>query len=123
MLRNTRQRRAIGRVFGVNTPPLKPHEILHAAQKSVPELGIATIYRTLKTMVEDGVLTIVELPGGPPRYELADKDHHHFFHCRSCGEIFVVHKCITDFKKMTPKGFKLERHEVVLYGICKECSA
>jgi len=122
MIRNTLQRRAISRVFSVDVPPLTPQEVLAAAQKDMPALGIATVYRTLKSMVESGTLTIVNLPGEASRYELTEKCHHHFFSCRACGKVSVVSKCITDFKDMVPNSFKLERHEVVLYGLCSQCN-
>jgi Fur family ferric uptake transcriptional regulator len=122
MIRNTLQRRAISRVFNVDMPPLTPQEVLTAAQKDIPALGIATVYRTLKSMVENGTLVVVNLPGEASRYELTEKRHHHFFSCRACGKVSVVSKCISDFKEMVPSNCKLERHEVVLYGLCDQCN-
>ena len=122
MPRNTRQRAAISRVFSATRPPLTPQQILATARKEVPQLGIATVYRTVKTLTEAGILAIVELPGEPPRYELANKKHHHHFHCRACGAVFDINRCVTDFKEMRPPGFLLERHEVILYGLCEDCA-
>jgi Fur family ferric uptake transcriptional regulator len=121
MIRNTLQRRAISRVFSVDVPPLTPQEVLVSAQEDIPALGIATVYRTLKSMVESGALVVVNLPGEASRYELTEKRHHHFFSCRACGKVSVVNKCIADFKEMIPSSYKLERHEVVLYGLCDKC--
>lgn len=122
MPRNTRQRAAISRVFSKTQAPLTPQEILAAARREVPQLGIATVYRTIKSLLTGGVLAAVELPGEAPRYELADKAHHHHFHCRACERVFDINKCITDFDEMRPAGFLVERHEVVLYGLCRSCA-
>jgi len=123
MPRNTRQRAAISRVFSKSRAPLTPPEIMAIARQEVPQLGIATVYRTIKSLVEAGVLAAVALPGESPRYELANKEHHHHFHCRACERIFDINKCVTDFNDMRPPGFLLERHEVVLYGLCKTCAS
>ena len=86
MIRNTLQRRAISRVFSVDVPPLTPYEVLLEAQQDIPALGIATVYRTLKSMVESGTLVVVNLPGEAARYELAEKKHHHFYNGPERGQ-------------------------------------
>ena len=123
MERNTSQRRAIRRAFEVADRPIGPAEALEAAQPSAPGLGIATVYRTIKSLVEEAWLVPVALPGEPPRYELSRKTHHHHFHCRSCGRVFDIKGCPGDLKSITPPGYKVEDHEVVLYGKCPSCAA
>jgi Fur family ferric uptake transcriptional regulator len=122
MVRNTAQRRAIRKVLVDSARPLSPAEILAAAQSDTPGLGIATVYRTVKSLVDEGVLAPVCLPGEAPRYEIAGKGHHHHFHCRHCKGVFEVEHCFGDFQKSVPTGFLLESHEVVLYGLCNSCS-
>ena len=123
MERNTRQREAIRQVFDDTDRPLGPHEVLDAAQAYVPALGIATVYRNLKGLVEEGHLQLVELPGESPRYERTGKHHHHHFHCRHCGRVYEVHGCPGDLRHLLPPGFVLDEHEVVLYGRCAACLA
>jgi hypothetical protein len=77
--RNTRQRRAIEEVFQSANRPLSTQEVLDLAQSQKPGIGIATVYRTLKMLIDTGWLTVVKLPGEPPRYEIAGKPHHHHF--------------------------------------------
>lgn len=123
MERDTAQRRAIRQVF-LDTPrPLGPREVLELAQDRVRSLGIATVYRTVKALVAEGWLVAVELPGEPPRYERAGKQHHHHFVCRSCDRVFEVHGCPGDLSAGVPSGFRLQAHEVVLYGVCAACAA
>ena len=52
MERSTRQRRAIRRVLLETRRPLSPREILELARKQVPSLGLATVYRILRALVE-----------------------------------------------------------------------
>ena len=57
-----------------------PQELLVEAQKSVPSLSLATVYRNLKGLVEDGVVDVVTLPGEATRYESPWPTHHPHFH-------------------------------------------
>ena len=95
--------------------------MLPAAQSYAPGLGIATVYRNLKALVEEGWLESVSLPGESPRYEIAGKRHHHHFRCRTCERVFEINGCYTNLLQLTPRGFRLEGHEVVLYGLCGAC--
>lgn len=119
--RQTRQRRAIHHALEHAGRPLSPAEILDAARADVEGLGLATVYRTLKTMTDDGTLIAVDIPGESPRYELAGKGHHHHFHCRSCERVFEVEGCPGALDELTPAGFVLEGHDVTLHGLCVAC--
>jgi Fur family transcriptional regulator, ferric uptake regulator len=121
--RDTQQRRAIRSAIELADRPLSPKEVLDQAQPQSPGLGIATVYRTLKSGVEGGWLQPVELPGEPPRYEPTGKQHHHHFHCRRCDRVYEIEGCLDDLRHLTPPGFVLEAHEIVLYGRCAGCAA
>ncbi|HYO13051.1 MAG TPA: transcriptional repressor [Thermoanaerobaculia bacterium] len=121
--RDTQQRRAIRAAIDDANRPLSPREVLESARQGSPGLGIATVYRTLKSWVEAGGLTQVDLPGEPPRYEATGKQHHHHFHCRSCDRVYELQGCPEGLRSLTPPGFSLESHEVVLYGRCAECAS
>jgi Fur family transcriptional regulator, ferric uptake regulator len=123
MQRETRQRQAIRRAFTEAGHPLSPKELHEAARSFVQGLGIATVYRNLNALQEEGWIEAVELPGQPPRYEVAGKDHHHHFHCRSCDRVYEVEGCPGNVASVTPDGFQLEDHEMVLYGLCVRCAA
>jgi len=123
MERRTRQRNAIWLAFERAARPLGPQETLDLAQQEVPRLGLATVYRNIRALVSEGRLRVVELPGAPDRYEVAGKAHHHHFHCRSCDGLFEVETCQGDFDAITPSGFRLEDHEITLYGQCAACAA
>ena len=123
MERNTRQRDTIRDVFANSTQPLSPFEVLLAGRRTLRGLGIATVYRTINALVESGWLNAVELPGDSPRYERSGSGHHHHFQCRQCTGVYEIRGCPGDLKALTPAGFELEAHEVVLYGRCQKCLA
>ncbi|MDX6766662.1 MAG: transcriptional repressor [Candidatus Methylacidiphilales bacterium] len=122
MKRETRQRQAIRRVFQEHPAPLLVGDILQRGQRHLPSLSQATVYRAVRDLVTDGVLAVVELPGEPPRYEPAGKQHHHHFVCRSCGVVFELEGCLPGWRSLVPEGFRVEAHEIVLYGSCRPCS-
>jgi Fur family ferric uptake transcriptional regulator len=122
MERSTRQRSAIRSVIESAGRPLSPQEVLEHAQSEVPALGMATVYRNLKTLVDEGAITVVTLPGESPRYEPAEHPHHHHFQCTQCRRVFDVHACPGDIGKLAPPGFTVEHHELTLYGLCDECA-
>jgi Fur family ferric uptake transcriptional regulator len=120
--RSTRQKRAIEAVLSDRGNPLTAPEIHALASKAVPTLGLATVYRSLKSLTNEGRVVSVEIPGQSPRYERADKGHHHHFLCRECGEVFELEKCLEGIKTMAPPKFRVEDHEIILYGACETCA-
>lgn len=122
MERNTRQRSAIRDSIARADRPLLPQEVLEAARQDVPGLGIATVYRNLKALVEEGELKPVHLPDENPRFELVGHQHHHHFQCRQCQRVFDVHACPGDLGRLAPQGFTVEDHDLTLYGRCKDCA-
>lgn len=122
MERNTRQRTAIRQAIADAARPLLPQEILQAAEAAVPGLSLATVYRNLRTLVEEGELLAVTLPGEVARYELAGAGHHHHFQCLSCQRVFEVEACPGNLAGLAPPGFTVEDHELTLYGRCSDCA-
>jgi Fur family ferric uptake transcriptional regulator len=122
MERNTAQRTAIRQAIAEAGRPLLPQEVLVAAQQRAPNLGIATVYRNLKALVEEGAVRAVNLPGENPRFEVAGHQHHHHFQCRQCQRVFDVHACPGDLSRLAPPGFTVEDHDLTLYGRCKDCA-
>lgn len=121
MERSTRQRSAIRHAIERAQRPLSPQEVLAAAQADVPALGLATVYRNLKLLVDAQEVTPVTLPGDSPRYEIAHLKHHHHFQCTACARVYDVHQCPGNLARMAPPGFTVERHELTLYGRCAAC--
>lgn len=122
MERNTRQRSAIRDAIALAQRPLLPQEVLEHAQREAPGLGIATVYRNIKALVDEGALHPVHLPGENVRYELVGQHHHHHFQCKLCDRVFDVHACPGDLSRLAPPGFTVDDHDLTLYGRCNECA-
>jgi Fur family ferric uptake transcriptional regulator len=122
MQRQTNQRAAIEDCLHAAPHPMSLDELLQAARSQAPGLGIATVYRNLKRMVEEGAVVPVVLPEEPARYELAGKGHHHHFRCRLCHKVYDIPACIGDLGHLLPEGFRLEAHEILLFGLCRACA-
>lgn len=121
-VRQTKQRAAIRQAIEAAHGPLSAAEILKAARKRVAGIGLATVYRTLASMIGAGEIVEVAVAGEAPRFESAGREHHHHFHCRKCSKLFEVHACSADLARMTPAGFRLESHEITLAGVCAACN-
>jgi Fur family ferric uptake transcriptional regulator len=121
MERATRQNTAIRQAIAAAGRPLSPTEVLEAAREQVAGLGLATVYRNLKALVDSHVVQVVTLPGETARYEIAHRGHHHHFRCDGCQKVFDVHECPGDLSGLAPPGFQVERHEITLYGRCSHC--
>jgi Fur family ferric uptake transcriptional regulator len=87
-----------------------------------------TVYRTLQTFVEKGIIHTIPTSDNMVRYALCKDDctegHHHDHHvhfvCRQCGKT----ACLEDVsvpEVRLPKGYIAYSVEVVVGGICKDC--
>lgn len=121
--RQTAQRDAIAAVIRAAAGPLSVDQIHHWASRRRRGLGIATVYRTVKWLLESGRIKLVMLPDGQARYEAADLGHHHHFRCRVCQGVFDLDLCPVSMPagSTLPGGFQVEGHELTLYGTCPDC--
>lgn len=122
MVRDTAQRRAIRRALEEAGRPLGALEVLKSSKRYAPRLGLATVYRTIKSLASEGTVATVELPGEPPRYEASGKGHHHHFLCGRCGKVFELGGCLGGLKGLLPRGFRMSSHELLLHGRCPACA-
>jgi Fur family ferric uptake transcriptional regulator len=118
----TLQQTAILNVLKSFDRPVSPRELLEAASVESPGLGLATVYRALKKLLDSGEVRKIEVAGLPPHFERTGLGHHHFFVCEECRKIFDLHGCPGGLQKILPKGFRMKSHEVVIHGSCRECS-
>lgn len=119
--RSTRQRDAIKSAIQTARRPLSPREVLEGARAAVRALGIATVYRNLKLLVAEGTVQVITLPGESPRYEMREAAHHHHFQCTACRRVYDIPGCPGSLRRLAPRGFTVEHHDVTLYGRCSDC--
>ena len=121
MIRRTRQRLAIEEVFQKEARPLSPPEVFEISKRTLPQIGLRTIYRQLKDMAEEGLIVGVDYPGQPLRYEWVSHGHHAHFICRKCDRVFDMQIDVPDVDIKAPKGFEVTGQETVFYGNCPDC--
>ena len=124
----TPQRRAIVEMI-INSKGnhLTTEEIYNLVKLNCPEIGLATVYRTVLLLDEIGVVARLDLNDGCSRYELVSEHEHHRHHhliCTNCGKVLEVEgDLLEDLEEKIEKKyeFKIEDHSVKFYGICEEC--
>lgn len=105
-------------------------EIYEAVKQEYPEIGLATVYRTIQVLLELHLIDRINLDDGYVRYEIGAVDssemkhHHHHLICLSCGKVFSFGDDLLDTleeKIQDSMDFKVVDHEVKLYGYCRNC--
>jgi Fur family ferric uptake transcriptional regulator len=130
-LKVTTQRVAI--LEDLNSRPgkhLTAEEIYDHVKKKYPEIGIATVYRTIQMLSELNLIDKLNLDDGYVRYEISKKSkretchHHHHLICLDCGNIYAFQDDLLETLEERineTMGFEVVDHEVKLYGHCKKC--
>ncbi len=118
--RMTWPRRELAAMLARRTDSFSAEEIV----AGLPGLGRATIYRTLRLLVEVGILCKTAMPDGSPRYSLDDAHHHHHLVCVACGRIDefrhpAVERMLRAMKAHV--GSDLVGHRLELYHRCAAC--
>lgn len=89
-------------------------------------VGRASVYRVLDELEQLALVNRIEVGQGISRYEAAREDHHHHhLVCTNCGEIvpfedYQLEKAIHDLPERL--SFTMTEHEIVLRGICDNCT-
>lgn len=120
--RKTKQRDALRETLERSERPLSVEELLEAGSRRVKGLGVATVYRAIGALLEEGEIVAVEIPGEPTRYERSDKGHHHHFQCEKCERVFDVAGCLENLRRLAPPKFRVREHSLTLYGLCAACA-
>ena len=124
----TPQRIAIINVIAENKGEhLSTEEIYDIVKQRNPEMGLATVYRTLQLLDQLEVVSSLNLEDGCVRYELyADEgahNHHHLI-CSQCGHVLEVEGDLLEAledKIEVEYDFKILDHKLKFYGICSKC--
>lgn len=117
----TQQRQAIFDVLIHAPGPLCTRGIHDEASKMVPQLGIATVYRTINLLLEQGQIQAVTIANKDVRYEPTDRGHHHHFLCRVCNTAYDMPCIHSNMSRMLPEGFAMEEHDILIRGTCSNC--
>ena len=106
---------------------LTAEEIYDKVKKGCPEIGLATVYRTILLLEELGVISRLDLNDGCSRYEIlhSNENHrHHHLICNNCHKVSEVQDDLLEELETSIEKqylFKILDHSVKFYGICDEC--
>jgi len=121
----TAQREAIVEQFLRTRDHVSIDELLSKVRKRQPKVGYATVYRTLKLLVDSGLAVERQFGDGQARFEVVG-DHHDHLICVKCGLILEFED--DDIERLQDKiaerlgSFTVLRHRHELYGVCPKAA-
>lgn len=121
----TDTRKKILRLF-VNADGALAHQDIEKANDT--QLDRVTIYRTLQTFLDKGIIHSIPSADNAVKYALCKEEcssgHHHHNHvhflCDKCGTTFCMDE-VQIPEIQLPKGFKASQKDVVISGVCDKC--
>lgn len=126
----TPQREAVLKVLIENADMhLKVEDIYMRTKELAPEIGLATVYRTLELLEKISVVCRFEYGDGQSRYELVCKSEEHYHHhliCLKCGEISEFRDDLLDELEeriSQEQQFKIVDHSLRFFGYCAKCTS
>ncbi len=124
-MRSTKPRRAILDVFRSHKTPLETQEIFALLENRKEDIDLTTVYRSVTTFAQAGIIHQVDFADGVTRYELSSLPHHHHAICTNCGKVQDVKNCDDksvqkDIEKKL--DFDVKSHSMEFFGLCRDCN-
>lgn len=108
---------------------LSAEEIFLLVKDKTPEIGLATVYRTLELLTELEIVDKINFGDGVSRYDLRKEGINHFHHhlvCMECGSVEeIMEDLLIDVEKIVEERwqFQVKNHRLTFHGVCKQCQA
>lgn len=98
-------------------------ELYEKVKEKYAQISLATIYKNINAMCDNGVLVELKLPNKKNVYEMAKEQHAHLL-CTKCGNVTDVNIVADTLGEEIAKKhhFAIETKDVILKGICSKCS-
>lgn len=126
----TPQRQTILQAFIENQEQhLSAEDIYSIVRQKSPDIGLATVYRTLELLSDLEVLQKMDFGDGRSRYEINEANtphHHHHLICMSCGKVREFEDDLLETLETAiarKSNFLIMDHQLKFYGYCQECQA
>lgn len=126
----TPQRQTVLKIFLKHADQhLSAEDVYQLVKPLYPDIGMATVYRTLDIFADLGVLQKNDFGDGRSRYEFSRQDEHHHHHhliCLRCGSVSEFDDDLLEsLETMIAKRnkFKVVDHVLKFYGYCEKCQA
>ena len=109
---------------------LTAEQIYECVKIKYPEIGLATVYRTIQLLSELSLIDKLNLDDGFVRYEIGKKQndekshHHHHLSCLGCGKVLSFQDDLLETVEQRIQemmNFQIEDHQVKFMGYCEEC--
>ncbi|HEX7407393.1 MAG TPA: transcriptional repressor [Candidatus Binatia bacterium] len=124
-LKSTSQRDDIARVFFAANRHISVEELYNEVKRVNPRIGYATLYRTMKLLIECSLAVERHFRDGEARYESQAEGHHHdHLICEACGKIVEFEEDRIEALQAEVAarlGFRFTGHKMELYGLCNQC--
>jgi len=122
--RITPQRELIVQAIAHSGRHMTAEEVLEAVREHAKAINLATVYRTLDLLVEEGLASRADLGGGRVVYATFRHGPHVHLVCRQCGR--VIDADISAFELLfehieAEYGFVCHPQHFAIYGLCDEC--
>jgi Fur family ferric uptake transcriptional regulator len=125
--RVTKQRVAVSAVLDELTDFVSTQELHRILQERGTSVSLATSYRILQSLADDGLVDVLRNTDGEAVYRrCAVTGHHHHLLCRSCGKAVEVEAPAVESwaaRTAAEHGFTAVEHTVEIFGLCPECTA
>lgn len=121
-LRATKPREQIAEVALAQETHFEVQTLIRKVQAKHPDIGPATVYRSIRTLCEAGLISeTLQNDGGVTLYEPFEDEHHDHIVCMDCGEIFEFHD--NGLERAQEKAIKTldfidVKHKHVIYAKC-----
>jgi Fur family transcriptional regulator, ferric uptake regulator len=122
--KSSRQRTAVSSFLEGEQTFRSAQEIYARLRDQGNSIGLATVYRALQGMVEDGEIDVLRTDDGEAVYRRCGTHHHHHLVCRVCGRtVEVEDKPVERWaaKVAAQHGFTDVEHQVEVFGVCRDC--
>lgn len=126
MQRMTRQRAAVAEVLADSEEFRTAQELHDLLRGQGHSVGLATVYRTMQTMVNNGDVDVLRNAEGEAMYRrCARTEHHHHLLCRGCGRAEEIGADLVEqWADSVARAYNFieVEHTAELYGICASCA-
>ena len=123
--RITPQRRAVAEALAGEHVHLTAEEVHERAREVLPEVSLATVYKTLGELVAMGEVLELRIGTGPARYDPNARTPHHHLACTGCGSLLDVSPSGVDGLRLTPSqrhGHVIDDVDITFRGRCPRCA-
>lgn len=120
----THQRQVIYETLASMHGHPSPEAVYDVVKERVPSISLATVYKNLKTFEQHGLVQGVSPHHGSARFETNPAPHHHLvcLRCRAIVDVPAGDIGPVRLKKRAPAGFRIQRYNVEMLGICGDCA-